>query len=69
MVTTARLRCPDAARRRGDFDAACIYAGQGVGLLDREQAAAAVVAEFARAEFARAAGDPVPATEPTAGDR
>ena len=47
-----------AARERGDFDVACIYAGQGVSLLRAERAAADVVAEFAGAEalLDRAAG-------------
>lgn len=35
------------ARKAADFDVACIYAGQGVGLLDRERMAAEVVADFA----------------------
>lgn len=39
-----------AARARGDFDTAYIYAGQGVGMLRSERPAADVVAEFARAE-------------------
>ncbi len=38
-----------AARQRGDFDVACVYAGEGVGLLRDERAAADVVAEFAGA--------------------
>jgi nitronate monooxygenase len=38
-----------AARKQGDFDVACVYAGQGVSLLRRERAAAEVVAEFAGA--------------------
>jgi nitronate monooxygenase len=38
-----------AARQQGDFDVACIYAGEGVGLLRDERAAADVVAEFAGA--------------------
>jgi len=38
-----------AARQHGDFDVACVYAGEGVGLLRDERAAAAVVAEFAGA--------------------
>ncbi|CAA9326691.1 MAG: Enoyl-[acyl-carrier-protein] reductase [FMN] [uncultured Frankineae bacterium] len=37
------------ARARGDFDIACIYAGQGVGLLRGERPASDVVAELARA--------------------
>ncbi|MCK2219383.1 nitronate monooxygenase [Actinomadura sp. ATCC 31491] len=36
-----------AARRDGDYDAAYVYAGQGVGLVDRERTAADVVAGFA----------------------
>jgi nitronate monooxygenase len=39
-----------AARGTEDFDTAYIYAGQGVGLLSREQTAAEVVAEFAGAD-------------------
>jgi nitronate monooxygenase len=38
-----------AAKAAGDFDAAYIYTGQGVGLLTARQPAAAIVAEFARA--------------------
>ena len=38
-----------AARRSGDFDIACLYAGQGVQLLRGERSAAEVVAELARA--------------------
>jgi nitronate monooxygenase len=38
-----------AARARGDFETAYIYAGQGVGLLHRQCSAAEVVAEFAAA--------------------
>lgn len=38
-----------AARRSGDFDVAPIYAGQAVGQVDRERAAAEVIAEFAGA--------------------
>lgn len=38
------------ARRNGDFDTACIYVGQGVGLLREQRDAAAVVADFAGAE-------------------
>jgi nitronate monooxygenase len=47
-----------AARARGDFDTACVYAGQGVGLLQRERSAAEVVADLAGAQalLARAAG-------------
>jgi nitronate monooxygenase len=41
-----RLR---AARDAGDYDTAYVYAGQGAGLLQREQAAAEVVAHFATA--------------------
>ena len=36
------------ARARGDFDVACIYAGQGVQLLRAERSAADVVAELGR---------------------
>jgi nitronate monooxygenase len=43
----ARLKAARAAR---DFDTAYIYAGQGAGLLRSAESAAAVVAEFARAE-------------------
>jgi nitronate monooxygenase len=39
-----------AARARGDFETAYIYAGQGVGLLRRQCPAAEVVAEFATAQ-------------------
>jgi nitronate monooxygenase len=39
-----------AARRQGDFEVACVYAGQGVGQLSAERGAAPVVADFARAE-------------------
>lgn len=48
----------DAARRAGDFDTACVYAGQGVGLLEAERTAAEVVAGFAGAGelLERAAG-------------
>jgi len=38
-----------AARQHGDFDVACVYAGEGVGLLRDERAAADVMAEFAGA--------------------
>ena len=38
-----------AARKAADFDVACIYAGQGVGLLRGERSAAEVVAELAGA--------------------
>jgi nitronate monooxygenase len=46
------------ARQQGDFDVACVYAGEGVGLLVGEKSAAAVVAEFAEAQalLDRAAG-------------
>ncbi len=46
------------ARQQGDFDVACIYAGEGVGLLRDERPAAAVVAELAGAGalLERAAG-------------
>ncbi len=37
------------ARQQGDFDVACVYAGEGVGLLRDERSAAAVVADFAGA--------------------
>ncbi len=37
------------ARQQGDFDVACVYAGEGVGLLREERSAAAVVADFAGA--------------------
>ena len=36
-----------AARQRGDYDIACQYAGQGVGLVSRERPAAEVVAGLA----------------------
>ena len=39
-----------AARQRGDFDVACVYAGQGVGLLHSERTAADVLGELAGAE-------------------
>jgi len=39
----------DAARERDDFDTACLYAGQAVGLVHRRRPAAEVVAEFAGA--------------------
>lgn len=47
-----------AARRDGDLDVACVYAGQGVALLRAERAAADVLAELAGAEHLldRAAG-------------
>lgn len=38
-----------AARQRSDFDIACVYAGQGVGLLREERSAADVLAELAGA--------------------
>lgn len=38
-----------AARRDGDLDVACVYAGQGVGLLRAERSAVDVVAELAGA--------------------
>lgn len=52
-----------AARQQGDFDAACVYAGQGVGLLREERAAADVVAALAGAGelLDRAAGRGAPA--------
>lgn len=37
-----------AARQRGDFDTAYLYAGQGVALLTQERSAAEVVAELSR---------------------
>lgn len=48
------------ARSHGDFDIACIYAGQGVGLLVGERSAADVVADLAGAAalLDRAAGRP-----------
>jgi nitronate monooxygenase len=39
-----------AAREAGDYDVAYLYAGQGVGLLDRERPVAEVLAELAGAE-------------------
>jgi nitronate monooxygenase len=47
-----------AARKHGDFDIACVYAGQGVGLLRAELTASEVLGEFAGAEalLDRAAG-------------
>jgi nitronate monooxygenase len=36
-----------AARQRGDYDIACQYAGQGVGLVSEERPAAEVVAGLA----------------------
>jgi nitronate monooxygenase len=38
-----------AARQRGDYDTAYLYAGQGVGLLREDRAAADVIAELAGA--------------------
>lgn len=38
-----------AGRQRSDFDIACVYAGQGVGLLREERSAADVLAELAGA--------------------
>lgn len=38
-----------AARQQGNFDIACVYAGEGVGLLREQRAAVDVVAEFAGA--------------------
>lgn len=38
-----------AARQQDDFDTACIYAGEGVGILRDERPAADVVADFAGA--------------------
>ena len=54
-VAAADLR---TARERGDFDVAYLYAGQGVGLLSAQRAAADVLREFAGAEalLERAAG-------------
>ncbi len=51
-----------AARKHGDFDVACVYAGQGVGLLRAERAAADVLGELAGAErlLERAAGSAYP---------
>jgi nitronate monooxygenase len=48
-----------AARAEGDFDTACIYVGEGVGMLRDERPAADVVSDFARAAdlLARAASD------------
>ena len=40
----------ETARREQDLDTAYVYAGQGVGLLDRESSVADVLAELARAE-------------------
>ena len=47
-----------AARRDGDFEVACVYAGQGVGLLRAERTAAEVLDELAGAQglLDRAAG-------------
>ncbi|MER6575507.1 nitronate monooxygenase, partial [Nonomuraea sp. NPDC001023] len=39
-----------AARRDGDFDTACIYAGQAVGMVRERRTAADVVAGFAEAD-------------------
>jgi nitronate monooxygenase len=54
-VAAAELR---AARERGDFDVACLYAGQGVSMLRAERAAADVLRDLAGAEglLDRAAG-------------
>lgn len=54
-MAAAELR---EAREHGDFDVACIYAGQGVSLLRAERAAADVLRELAGAEglLDRAAG-------------
>ena len=54
-VAAAELR---AARQRGDFEVACVYAGQGVALLHGERSAADVLVELAQAEglLRRAAG-------------
>ena len=38
------------ARASEDYDTAVIYAGEGVGLLQRERSVAEVLAEFAGAE-------------------
>ncbi|TDD23224.1 NAD(P)H-dependent flavin oxidoreductase [Nonomuraea diastatica] len=38
------------ARREGDFDTACLYAGQAVGLVRRQRTAADVVGAFAAAD-------------------
>ncbi|MEO3887835.1 nitronate monooxygenase [Nonomuraea sp. B5E05] len=38
------------ARREGDFDTACVYAGQAVGLVRRQRTAADVVEDFAAAD-------------------
>ncbi|WP_406316189.1 nitronate monooxygenase [Streptosporangium sp. NBC_01639] len=40
----------DAARREGDFDTACIYTGQAVGMVRQQRTAADVVADFADAK-------------------
>jgi hypothetical protein len=47
-----------AAREHGDYDVACVYAGQGVSLLRDERAAADILRELAAAEglLDRAAG-------------
>ena len=57
-----------AARQRADFDIACVYAGQGVGLLREERSAADVVAELAGAGelLDRAAGRSTAAGPPGA---
>jgi nitronate monooxygenase len=48
-----------AALKRHDFETACIYAGQAVGLVQRPRPAAEVVEEFAGAgELLRLAGSP-----------
>jgi nitronate monooxygenase len=54
-VAAAELR---GARQHGDFDVACVYAGQGVALLHSERTAADVLGELAGAErlLDRAAG-------------
>lgn len=39
-----------AARQQADFDLACVYVGQGVGLLREDRSAAEVLGELARAE-------------------
>ncbi|MFI7463706.1 NAD(P)H-dependent flavin oxidoreductase [Nonomuraea sp. NPDC049646] len=39
-----------AARRDGDYDTACIYAGQAVGMVNERRTAADVVAGFAEAD-------------------
>jgi nitronate monooxygenase len=54
-VAAAELR---AAREHGDYDVACVYAGQGVSLLRDQRAAADILRELAAAEglLDRAAG-------------